>query len=123
MDKKYKFHWLMILLAVILLSLLATFYRFFVTRNYDIYTQVSCNPQSESCYKITGCPQDMANCSNPETTYYKILRIKSFDLSYCNHNIESCAEPVCIAGNDCEYIKCDPTVQSGALVCGDTSTQ
>ena len=123
MDKKSKSITLIILLTVIFLALSATYYRFFVARNYDIYTQVSCDPQSESCYKVTGCPQDMTGCDIPETTYYKILRIKALDVAYCNHNVESCSEPVCTVGNDCEYIQCDPSVQAGALICGDDADQ
>lgn len=123
MDKIIKNIPLVVLLVAIAFSIFATYYRFFVTRDFDIYTQVSCNPQIESCYKITGCPQDMADCSNPETTFYKILRIKAFDSSYCNHNVESCAEPACNPGNDCDYIKCDSNITAGSQVCGDTTTQ
>lgn len=118
MDKKSKVS-LVVLLVIILLSLFATYYIFFVTRNYDIYTQVSCDPEVESCYEMTSCPDDSVDCNDPETSYYKILKIKAFALSYCDHNVESCSEPICNAGENCEYIKCNPNIEVGAQVCGD----
>jgi len=119
MDKKSNNIPLVVLLSIIVLSVFAAYDRFFLTRNYDIYTQVSCDPQIEACYKTTNCPQDLPDCSKPETSYYKILRIKAYDLSYCNHNVQNCPEPICKTGEDCAYIKCDPNIKSGAQICGD----
>ena len=118
MDKKSKILlWVLILATV--LSVSFTYYRFFVSKSYNIYTQVSCDPGKEVCYHATDCPQDLIDCTKPETTYYKILKIKAFNLSYCNHNIEDCPEPVCKDGEDCAYIKCDPSIEVGAQACGD----
>lgn len=110
-------------LITIASSLFAIYYRFFLTRNYDIYMQVNCDPQRGSCYKNVGCPQDLPDCSNPKTTYYKILRIKAFELSYCDHNADACPNPVCTSGADCAYISCDPNLKAGAQVCGDGNTE
>ena len=121
MDRKSKI--LLVILAVLtLIPVSMSYYRFFISRDYDILTQVSCDIKTDSCYSTKECLDGTSNCDNPETKYYKILKIKASLLSFCNHNIESCNEPKCSVGElGCEYIKCNPKTQVGADSCGDSN--
>ena len=121
MDKKSKIL-LVVFMVIILASITITYYRFFVNKNYFIYTQVSCDPLKDSCYSTKDCPSGDNSCDQTKISYYKIMKVKAYELSSCNINKESCPEPSCKIGDqDCQLIKCDQNLTVGAESCGDTT--
>jgi hypothetical protein len=113
MDKKTKaFWWTMGFL--ILISFLATFYRYVIKKDYMMQAQVDCDPYNEACF-IWNCDpgseiEGEACTGDPEvdTWYYKIINKKANQISSCDVNAEEC-EPLFCGENepDCEFVFCN----------------
>lgn len=125
MDKKTKaFWWTMVFL--ILISVLATFYRYMIKRDYIIQAQVDCDPYNEACFVWNCDPgsdvEGEACTGDPEndTWYYKVINKKANQVSSCDENDENCKPLFCGENEpDCEFVFCNPEnmEEFGSTIC------
>lgn len=105
---------------VIIGSVVVSFLRFVVFRDYLIETQVDCDPSVESCFVWECDPlseEDGEACSgNPDedTWYYKVIRKNAMNIPVCDPNIEECEPLSCAPGEpECEYSLCEEGNEDG----------
>lgn len=83
---------LVVFATIIALSIAASFYRFFILRDYTIESQIGCDPYSEACF-IYICDPSAEECTGDpvaDTSYYKLLDRKARYTPLCNPNDEGC---------------------------------
>lgn len=124
MDKKTKIFFLVFFLALAL-SVLATYYRIVIARDYMIAGQADCDPAVENCF-IYECDPEVEECTgDPEEDvwYYKKVNRKAANIPLCDPSDESCEALVCSEDEEeCEEILCsEETVEEGD-VCSDPET-
>jgi len=110
-DRRSKI-FLGLFLVLIALSGAWKFYQFFIERNYLIYTEVSCDPEDESCF-VLECEEGDEEC---EQEPYKKLEIAAYLVPSCDpYADEECPEPTCESENqDCAVTYCsDDAVVEG----------
>lgn len=105
------------LLIVVMLSVVAVYYRVFIRRDYEVSFEFPCNPEISSCFARPVCDTDDGLCSSGgnliETNYYLVVhRIAGRLLSDCGERSLSdlsCERALCDIGEkDCEEIFCSP---------------
>jgi len=113
-DKKSKIFYA-IFFSLIIISVGATFLRYVVFKDYQIFAQASCDPQAEKCYMTTCDPADDSTCPQDEsqrTTYYKIISKNASAIYDCENSKEKTGcngELFCLANEKkCSYKYCDP---------------
>lgn len=92
------------LLPLLVLAISASFYRFFILKDYDVLYEVECDPYTESCY--VWCEDD--ECLEP--FYYNYITKSAGDLlPYCGLDITDCEESYyCLESDEvCEMEFCD----------------
>lgn len=100
MDKKNKILLIVVILLVVY-AVLSAYYRFFVVRDYQIITEISCDPETESCFVYED--------EETELYYYKLINKNAANISDCNPHREECDELSCEDGEeDCKITYCDP---------------
>lgn len=88
-----------ILIALVIFSIVATYYRVFVKEDYLISAEISCDPAIESCFVWE---------EEGETSYYKIIKKKAANIPFCDPHVGECPEPICEEGEaGCEIINCE----------------
>ncbi len=96
-------------LVFVVTVVLATYFRMFVFKNYEILQEVDCDPSGESCF-VWECDPEFEECSGDPAEnvfYYKIIRRNAFSFNGCFHE-EVCRDRNCLdSGNRCEVIFCD----------------
>ena len=116
MKKKIDFL-LIALIAVFLISIVFSIFKFFVFHNYQILAETSCDPELEACF-VYECDPETEECTgDPEedTWYYKLIQKNGANIEVCNPAEEECAELSCgVAESDCEEILCDEETLSDA---------
>ncbi len=99
-----------VLVALILVSVFATYYRIFVRHNYQILAEVSCDPTTESCF-VYQCDSEAGECTGDpaeDTSYYKLLEKNASKMPVCDAETEECPELVCAEGEiNCSVRFCD----------------
>lgn len=91
MDRRSKI-FLGLFLVLIALSGAWKFYQFFIERNYLIHTEVSCDPETESCF-VLECEDGDEEC---EQVPYKKLETAAYLVPSCDpYADEECPEPSC----------------------------
>lgn len=116
---------LVVFLVLILLSIIATYYRIVFRRDYTIATEVSCNPETEACFVRTCNPEEEECTGNPEedTWYYKIISKNAGNIYSCDSSNEACGEVKCEPGEkNCEEILCDAANTGEGETCNDPAT-
>ncbi len=122
MDKKSK-----ILIVVIILlivgSVVATYWRVIVKKDYIISAQTDCDPLNENCF-VWNCDPAVDGegvCTgDPEedTWYYKIINRKAANIPLCDPNDESCEALICPPGEtNCEEIFCTEDTKTKEDIC------
>ena len=105
---------LFVLLFIGLASVISlAYYRYIIQEDFLIYAQVSCDPESESCFVWQCIPSEDDSCpEDPEeqTWHYKIVYKKASYVPHCDPYSESgCPELSCETGEEaCEIIYCSP---------------
>ncbi len=110
-EKKNKIFWLVFFLAIVV-SIVLTYIRIFVRLDYMLLKEVSCNPDTESCFSYS--PEELCvdseeeNClENKETEYYKIIHKKAANVPVCDgEDGQECEELVCVeweSEDECYY--------------------
>lgn len=92
-------------------SVAFTYYRIVMKRDYMISAEAECDPYLEKCF-IYVCDPAVEECTgDPEedTSYYKIMKRKAFNVPLCDPNIdETCEALICPEGEkDCDYELCE----------------
>ena len=99
---------------LILGSVGASFYRYYITKNYQIIAQVSCNINVEKCFQ-TACDSNTGTVCATTTdgnsvTYYKKISKRASNILVCENTIDKtdCKDELsCINGEkQCSYIYC-----------------
>lgn len=95
----------------ILLSVGASFYKFFVIRDYPIQAQDVCDPAFEICF-VYHCDANFEECTGDpvaDTSYYKIVERNAKNIPLCNPGVEGCVPLACPVGEvGCSVTFCDP---------------
>jgi hypothetical protein len=124
MDKKSKIFFVVFSLLIVG-SIAATYYRYFIVRDYMIEAQADCDPSSEACF-VTVCDPESEECSgDPEqdTTYYAVIHRNARNIPLCDPSDEGCDALVCPEGEaDCSIDFCDPQTVPEGTVCNDPTT-
>lgn len=105
MDKKTKIALIGFFLLV-LLSSLASYWKYFLQRDYIVIAELPCDPERESCF-IHECDPSEEECDLP-VSYYKFIESKAYVLPPCDPNIECSFEDCHRDSEDCRIIECDP---------------
>ncbi|MFA6475951.1 MAG: hypothetical protein WCV68_00895 [Candidatus Paceibacterota bacterium] len=121
MDKKSKIL-LGILALVIFISVGISFYQTIYIHKYLITTEISCDPNKESCFVFECDPVEDESCSkdpNQQVSYYKIISKNAQNIPICESGNDNCPELSCIYGEkDCQITLCAPDEGEG-IICSD----
>lgn len=84
----------------------ASYYRYVVLEDFLVYAQVSCDPDSESCFVYECAPED--GCDPEEPYYfYKVIYKDAAAIEACDPwSEDGCQELTCEAGEACEIVEC-----------------
>jgi hypothetical protein len=113
MDKKSKIFFI-ILGLLITGSILTTYYRTMISKNYITEAQADCDPYAQKCFIWECDPQSNVEgekCTgDPEKDiwYYSLVERNSSKIPLCDPNDENCKALECSENEtDCSYIYCD----------------
>lgn len=112
MDKKSKIFFI-IFFFLVLLAVGASFYKYFILKDYYIKAEVECDPEQEKCFMIE---------DETTTSYYKIIKKKARDISLCEADSADCPALACQAGEDCQEIFCDQATETEETPCSNFET-
>ncbi len=100
MDKKSKVL-LIVLIIGIIFSVIATYNRIYIQRDYQILAEIDCDPEINSCF--------VWEEEDGEIWYYSIIEKKAANIPDCNPHREECDDPFfCEEGEeDCYEFFCD----------------
>jgi len=114
-DKKNKIFYI-VMFSLIILSVAVTFVKIVILKNYQIVSQVSCDPKIEKCFMSVCDPATDGTCPSASstaerTTYYKNISKKAETIFLCEQTTEKigCGEELsCTIGEkDCIYTYCN----------------
>jgi hypothetical protein len=101
---------------LILGSVAFTYYKIMIKRDYLISAEANCDPTVEKCF-IYVCDPSVEECTGkPEedTSYYKIIKRKAFNIPLCDPNDENCEALVCPEREkDCSMELCEEGNKEG----------
>jgi len=127
MDKKSKLL-IAVVVILIMISILITFWRIMIQRDYIIENQIDCDPYAEKCF-IWECDpastvEGEACTGDPEMDiwYYAVAQRKAANIPFCNpEEDENCAPFECLEGEkDCSVNFCDETTkEEQGVECSD----
>ncbi|MEI6528515.1 MAG: hypothetical protein WCO10_02465 [bacterium] len=107
-------------------SVVATFVRIVVLKDYQIVAETSCDPTTEKCFVYECDPVSDTSCSaNPaeRISYYKMISKKAATIAACEATADKvgCGEELsCIEGeNNCAYTLCDPAKLADGEKCSE----
>jgi hypothetical protein len=112
--------------VLVFLSIAASYYRFFIIRDYTIHVQAPCDPTVEKCF-VYECDDSLGECTgDPATdvTYYKLLDRSAQNMPTCNPNEGACEAYVCPENEmGCTIATCDEALaESEGVYCSDPET-
>lgn len=124
LDRKSKI--LFIILAFLIAgSVVASYYRYMIKRDYIVQAQIECDPETEKCFVWECDPTSLEEekCTgNPDndTWYYKIFRRNAQSIPDCDPADENCPAYVCGEGEaDCSEELCTPENVPEEETCND----
>lgn len=122
MDKKSKIFFV-VFFFLIATSIGATYYRYFILRDYMITAQAECDPYTEACFIWSCDPDTEGECTgDPEEdiAYYKNISRNARNIPLCNPADEDCEALVCPSGEaDCTLTLCDADTVTEGVTCND----
>ncbi len=104
-----------ILILLILGSVGVTFWRIVIVKDYQIVAEVSCDPQTESCFHrdVVTCDGTDPTCVPADASDYKTISKAAYSIYACEQTIEKigCGEELSCAPNEpkCSYTLCNDT--------------
>jgi len=109
-------------LLTILFFVSVTFYKIVIVKNYQMISQVSCNPQTESCF-LYKCNPDVDGECPQENIYYKYISKNASTIDTCEktEQKDGCKEELsCVTGeSSCYYEYCDQSMLEEGEKCSD----
>ncbi|OHA47554.1 MAG: hypothetical protein A2541_02175 [Candidatus Taylorbacteria bacterium RIFOXYD2_FULL_36_9] len=126
-EKKKNFWFFTVLGILILASVVTTFVRYYVLKDYQIIAQVSCDPNIELCFQVecdnTVDDSCLVNSDNESVTYYKIISKRASNIALCEKSVDKigCADELsCIFNEEqCSYEYCtEEALGEGELCVG-----
>lgn len=114
-----------ILAAVFVLALLAAvgwnYSTFFNERDYLVYTEVSCDPETESCFSWV-CEEEDEECDDAP---YKKITLTAAYAPLCDiYTDEECPEPSCSPlDTACEVIFCSEETLEEGEICAEPEAE
>jgi len=121
MDKKSKIFFV-VFFMLIASSIGFAYYRIMLRHDYNIESQVDCDPTTEKCF-VYHCDLTVEECTGDEvkdTSYYKIVKRNAGKIPLCDPKDESCQPFVCGENEkDCEEILCDLQTKQESDQCND----
>lgn len=95
--KKNNFFIIFIILLIVVVIALG-WYRYVYQKDYWLYSVISCNPNTESCFY-----------SEESESHYKIARIKAYAIGTCDGWNNECKEISCesFSSIDCQTFTCN----------------
>lgn len=104
------------LFVFFVLSLLFSFYKFYVVRDYMVYGHAECDPTVSVCF-VYECDPESEECSeNPEENveYYTLIEKNASQIPVCDPHEEDCAPLSCADGEeDCVITFCSDEALAG----------
>lgn len=88
-DKHDRSLFLYFLLAGVLIAIIASFYSFYIKKDYDFFVETQCNPEMETCF-FRDCENEPDICPSNNLSYYNQYTIKARDFKNCEN--EDCTE-------------------------------
>jgi len=111
MDTKSQYL-LLIMGLIIIGSIVITYNRIVVLRDYEVLAYISCDPAREQCF---------VEEDGDQTYYYKIIHKQAKYITPCDPNEGECLEPSCTVGEaGCSVEYCDPATAEEEDVSCDT---
>mgnify|MGYP001194537860 CR=1 FL=1 len=123
MEKKEKILTI-IFFSAIVLSILTSFLKFFVFKNYLIKFETGCDPAIESCFVSECDPEEDEECvPGEEKSYYKLVEKKAFAVPKCNLENGNCPAIGCQPREkNCVETLCSEDVLGEGQSCSDPET-
>jgi hypothetical protein len=109
---------LIVMLSSLVFSILFTFGRYVIFRDYLIQLGVHCDPSEESCF-VQSCDEGECLSDNEAGVwYYKLLTKKAYTLPDCNKEEALCRSLSCKEGEkNCTETECDPFEVEEGISC------
>ena len=122
MDKKTRIFFL-VFFGLIAISVLVTFFKYFVQKDYYIKAEAECDPYTEKCFVYVCDPETEKDCPEDEgerTSYYKYIEKKAYLIPLVDPNSEDFPGIECQKGeNGCREILCDEKTVAKGEECND----
>ena len=121
MDRKTKIFF-GVFFGLIAITIVVTFCKFFILKDYYIQAQADCDPAKEACFATTCDPTQDDTCpKNPaeQTSYTKLVEKKASEIPLCDPNDKSCDALACKPSMDCQVIYCDKNTVEDGETCND----
>ncbi|MDR3559496.1 MAG: hypothetical protein P4L58_03790 [Candidatus Pacebacteria bacterium] len=121
MDRKTKIFF-GVFFGLIAITIVVTFCKFFILKDYYIQAQADCDPTKEACFVTTCDPSQDDTCpTDPakQTSYTKLIRKKASEIPLCDPSDKSCDALACGSGADCQVIYCDKDTVGDGETCND----
>ncbi len=119
MDKKSRIFF--IIFSIIILAVTgASFYKFFIFKNYYTIVQAPCDPRYQKCFTITCDPAQDDTCPAEEQqrlSYYKLIEKKAYNIPSCDPDQSGCLALDCSPSDDCTEIFCDENTTEMGVSC------
>jgi len=96
---------ILILVLIFIIPIGSSFYRYYITQDYNYLIEAECDPSQEICYS-RDCEEPDA-CPPNNFAYYKQYLVKAYDFEKCSDN--SCKK-------ECE----NKTVECKQIFCGES---
>lgn len=97
MSKRSKTFFLL-LVTILIVSVFASYYRYYVNRDYLIEIQIDCDPSLESCF-VWNCDSTIeGECTGDQSNdiwYYKYFYRNAKNVPICNPSEENCDVYTC----------------------------
>ncbi|MCW1888632.1 MAG: hypothetical protein KIH67_003715 [Candidatus Moranbacteria bacterium] len=91
-------------------SLVFSFYKFYIVRDYMVYGHTECDPSENTCfvYECDVASEDCTGDPEEDTEYYALIQKNASQIPTCDPHKEEC-EPLACASDeaDCEVTFCD----------------
>ncbi len=109
----------------VIISVVISFCKFWLLRDYDIQAQLPCNPSSEACF-IYACDSSVEECTGDPASdifYYKIIHRNAQNIPLCDPADESCQALTCPAEEaGCSLTFCNSETEEEGVKCTNPET-
>lgn len=116
-----------VVILLIIASVVATYYRIYIQKNYFILIDAPCDPNQDKCFEYQcvvgvdiGCSENPAE----QITYFNYINKKAYDAVTCDSNDKGCSLYKCSENEKgCEVIFCAEKTKKVEEVCSSSTVQ